>query len=221
VSDARRALIVVDAQVEYVTGAVPIEFPDVNSSLRQIALAVDAAVDAGVPLVLVQHDAPAGSPVFDVGSATWQLDPVVAERDHLAVTTLHKTFPSAFTGTGLEERLRELGVDTVTVSGYLTQNCVQSTVIHAAHLGFAAELLSDASGAISLANEAGTVDARTVHESVCTVLQSNFAAVMTTDRWIDVLSGQGAPVRSNILASQATARELREREPEAGGSSPR
>ena len=64
----RRALIVIDAQNEYVTGDLPIEYPDVQTSLANIGRAMDAARAAGVPVVVVQHLAPAGSPVFARGS---------------------------------------------------------------------------------------------------------------------------------------------------------
>src|SRR5476649_600514 len=51
----RRALLVIDVQNEYVTGDLPIEFPDVQTSLANIARAMDAARDAGIPIVVVQN----------------------------------------------------------------------------------------------------------------------------------------------------------------------
>lgn len=201
----RRALVVIDAQNEYVTGGVPIEFPPVADSLERMVAAIDAAAKAGIPVVLVHHDAPAESPVFAVGSQGWELHPDVASRSHKAAKIMGKSYPSAFTATDLEAWLRDQEVTTVAFAGYMTQNCDQSSVVNAAHLGFQVEFLSDASGAISLANEAGRVDAASVHEVFCTVLQSNFAAVMTVSQWVDVLDGRSEPVRSNILASQAAA----------------
>ncbi len=51
---------------------------------------------------------------------------------------------SAFAGTGLAEKLREMGVDTVIVTGYCSEHCVLSTCRGAQDLGFKAILLRDA-----------------------------------------------------------------------------
>lgn len=72
----RRALIVIDVQNEYVTGNLPIEFPDILLSLSNIGRAMDAARDAGIPIIVVQQLAPAGSPVFAPGSNGWELHEV-------------------------------------------------------------------------------------------------------------------------------------------------
>jgi nicotinamidase-related amidase len=47
---AKRALIVIDVQNEYVTGKLRIEYPDVQTSLANIGQAMDAARDAGIPI---------------------------------------------------------------------------------------------------------------------------------------------------------------------------
>jgi nicotinamidase-related amidase len=51
---------------------------------------------------------------------------------------------SGFQGTTLEERLRELGVQTLFVSGLATDYCVRQTVLDARQAGFQAVLLLDA-----------------------------------------------------------------------------
>lgn len=81
---------------------MPIEHPDRDSSVERIAKAIDAAVQTRVPVVLARHDAPEGSPVFAIGSSTWQLHPDVAEREQTVSLTIGKAFASAFKGTELE-----------------------------------------------------------------------------------------------------------------------
>ena len=92
----RRALIVIDVQNEYVTGNLPIEFPDIHLSLSNIGKAMDAAKDAGMPIIVVQQFAPATSPVFAQGSEGWELHEIVRSRtwDHY----FEKKLPSAFAG---------------------------------------------------------------------------------------------------------------------------
>ncbi|MCX4153375.1 MULTISPECIES: cysteine hydrolase family protein [Paraburkholderia] len=203
----RRALIVIDAQNEYVTGDLPIEYPDVQTSLANIGRAMDAARAAGVPVVVVQHLAPAGSPVFARGSERAELHPVVGGRAHDHY--IEKSRASAFAGTDLADWLAAQRVDTVTVVGYMTHNCDASTINHAYHSGFAVEFLHDATGSLPYENSAGFVSAEEIHRVFSVVLQSNFAAVASTEQWIATVQG-GAPLeRGNIYTSNQTARARR------------
>jgi len=196
----RRALIVIDVQEEYVSGGLPIEFPNVHESLRHIGEAMDAAHAARVPVVVVQnHAAMVGAPFFDKGSPGWQLHAVVATRlrDHV----IEKTLPSAFVGTDLGAWLRGQQIDTLTVAGYMTHNCCDATIRHALHRGLAVEFLSDASGSVSYKNRAGTVCAEDIHRTFTVVLQSRFAAVLTTAEWVHVLRTNSVPERDTIYSS--------------------
>ena len=200
----RRALIVIDVQNEYVTGNLPIEYPDVQSSLANIGRAIDAARTAGVPVVIVQNFAPATSPLFARGSEGAELHPVGAsrERDHY----VEKSLPSAFTGTDLADWLAARQIDTVTVVGYMTHNCDASTINHAVHAGLAVEFLHDATGSVPYENSAGFASAEEIHRVFSVVLQSRFAAVASTDEWLAAVSS-GAPLeRGNIYASNQKAR---------------
>src|SRR5687768_16445787 len=64
----KRALVVIDVQNDYFADGLPIEYPPVARTLPNIGRAMDAARAAGVPVVVVQNTAPAGSPVFDKGT---------------------------------------------------------------------------------------------------------------------------------------------------------
>ncbi|MBX3604929.1 MAG: cysteine hydrolase [Piscinibacter sp.] len=205
-SPPRRALVVIDVQNEYVTGNLPIEHPPVTQSLDRIGAAMDAARAAGIPVVVVQQDAPEGSPIFAVGSAGWQLHPIVAERPH--EHRIRKRLPSAFAGTDLADWLARHDIDTLTVCGFMTHNCDASTVFEAAHAGLAAEWLADASGAVPYANAAGTASAQEIHRVFGVVFHSRFAAVATTAAWIEAVQA-GTPLpRDSIVASNRRARNL-------------
>lgn len=198
-----RALIVIDVQNEYFGGNLPIEHPDPRLSLSNIARAMDAAAQAGIPVVVVQQSAPADAPAFARGSAGWQLHESVTRRprDHL----VEKMLPSAFTGTDLADWIARRRVDTLSVAGYMTHNCVASTVVHALHAGLAVEVLSDATGAIPYANSAGRASAEEIHRAFCTVFQSRFAAVLDTDRWVAAVLKDGPVKRDTILGSYRQA----------------
>ena len=202
----RRALIVVDVQNEYFSGRLRIEYPDPQQSLANIARAMDAAHAAGVPIVVVQDIESPQSPLFAQGSPGADLHDSVASRprDHLVV----KNMPSAFANTGLESWLAERGIDTIAVVGYMTHNCDDSTVKHAVHAGLQVELLSDATGSVPYANSAGQATAEEIHRVLTVVMQSRFAAVMSTEQWVAGLNGAAMPACDNIFASNQRALAL-------------
>ncbi|HEX7908418.1 MAG TPA: cysteine hydrolase family protein [Paraburkholderia sp.] len=203
----RRALIVIDVQNEYVSGDLPIEYPEVQSSLANIGRAMDAARAAGVPVVVVQNFAPAGSPLFARGSTGAELHPVVSSRTHDHY--VEKSLPSAFTGTDLADWLAARQIDTLTVTGYMTHNCDASTINHAVHSGLTVEFLHDATGSVPYENSAGFASAEDIHRVFSVVLQSRFAAVASTTAWMDAVAS-GVPLeRGNIYASNQKARAAR------------
>lgn len=71
-----------------------------------------------------------------------------------------KELPISFSGTGLEQWLRRNGINTITLTGYMTHNCAVSTAIHGAHLGLGMEPLSDATGSLPNANGASSATRR-------------------------------------------------------------
>jgi len=203
-SSPRRALIVIDVQNEYVTGDLPIEYPDVNVSLANIGRAIDAAGRHDVPVVLIQNIAPATSPLFARGSTGAALHDVVTSRPHAVV--FEKSLPSAFAGTGLADWLSAHEIDTIVIAGYMTHNCDDSTVKHAVHAGLAVKFLVDATGSVPYENSAGYASAEDIHRVFTVVMQSRFAAVLSTDEWLNVLETGVAPARDNIYTSNQKAR---------------
>lgn len=201
----RRALLVIDVQNEYFTGDMPIEYPSVDISLPNIITAMAAARAAGVPVIVVQHDAPADSPIFAKGSDGWQLHPQVAAfaADH----RINKAMGSVFAGTDLRAWLDGHGIDTLTVIGYMTHNCDAATIYHAAHDGLQVEFLQDATGTLSYANAAGAASAEEIHRVYSTVFHSNFAAVASTQAWLDAVSAGKALEKDNIYLSNQRARK--------------
>jgi nicotinamidase-related amidase len=204
----KRALVVIDVQHEYITGKLQVEYPDLRVSLPNIGKAIDAAHEASIPVVVVSHVSPADSPVFGRGSYGTVLHEVVTSRTH----TLHleKSLPSVFAETGLRDWLRDRGIDTVSITGYTTNNCVDSTVKHAMHAGLSVEFLSDASGTFSYTNSAGAATAEEIHRAFCIIIQSRFGAVATTADWIDAVRAgrtlpRDSPIESNRRARAAVA----------------
>ncbi|MFX4262309.1 cysteine hydrolase family protein [Pelotomaculum propionicicum] len=181
----KRALLVIDVQNEYFSGKLPVTYPP--GSLERIVKVIEAARSKQIPLVFIQHSAlQKDAAAFKKGSAEWKLHPEIAAIpcEHL----VEKTLPGSFTGTDLESWLRERGIDTVVITGYMTQMCCDTTARQAFHLGLSVEFLSDATGTLQISNEAGTSAAEELHRAILVTQAARFSKVLTTEQWIDSLT---------------------------------
>ncbi len=200
-TDPRRALILVDVQQEYFEGPLEIQYPPHTDSLPKITAAIDAATAAGIPVAVIQHTSGEEASLFNPTMKGFKLHPEVAERQNPQWKAITKEFGTVFAGTDLLEWLRERNVDTITLVGYMTNNCIIASAAESETHDLAAEVLSDATGAINIANDAGYADAKTVHTTLMALLHSNFAAVATTDAWVSALSDGAALPKDNLPSS--------------------
>lgn len=146
------ALLLIDLQETYRDGVMRLE--NVEPAIREAAELLGRARAAGIPVIHVRHDAGPGSP-YDVSAAIGQISPEVAPEGDEAVVT--KSYPSAFVGTDLEERLRAAGVQDVIVAGFMTHMCVNSTARSAFSLGFRPTVVAAATATRALPGPDGSV----------------------------------------------------------------
>ena len=179
----KRALLVIDVQNEYFPGgALPISHP--QNHLQNILETMDAAASNAVTTVVIRHHQPdPNSPIFRKDSVQWDLHPDVASRPHDLL--LDKQLPGSFTNTRLEEFLRRRGIDTVTIAGYMTQVCCDTTAREAFHRGFKVEFLSDATGTLDVENSAGKASAEQLQNAILVSQQMFISEVISKDEFID------------------------------------
>lgn len=204
-----RALVVIDVQNEYFTGNLRIEYPDPRRSLENVGAAMDAARAAGIPVVVVRHVLPEGAPVFARGSAGAELHPLVAARPRDLLVEKEKA--SALHGTGLLPWLRERGIDTLAIVGYMTHNCDDATARQATHEGFKVEFLHDAAGSVPYENDRGAASAKQIHEVFTIVMHTAFAAVASTADWRRAVESGVALPPDNVFLSNQRAVAARSR----------
>ncbi len=82
-----------------------------------------------LPVVVVQHQLPEGAPAFAVGSESWSLHPEIEQRLQPAWKRVTKDKGSVFAGTDVAAWLAEQDVDTITIVGYMTNNCDLATAV--------------------------------------------------------------------------------------------
>jgi nicotinamidase-related amidase len=128
------ALLVVDVQKDVVGGAY-----NRDAVVSNIAVLVDRARDAGVPVVWVQHSDSDG---LEIGSDGWQyVDELVMGEGE---PVIHKVHGDSFEGTDLGSVLEGLGVGALTVVGAQSDACIRNTIHGAFTRGYDVTLVSDA-----------------------------------------------------------------------------
>jgi len=116
------ALLVIDVQNEFFNLNQACS-DSLKSAIKYINAAIDLFRKKNLPIVVVQHKSEAqglvpGKSGFNVPES------VKLEAQDIRIV---KTYGNSFTKTGLAEKLRELGVDTVIVTGFCAEFCVLST----------------------------------------------------------------------------------------------
>jgi len=181
----KEALLVIDVQNEYFSGSLPITYP--TGTLKNILLAMDAAHAAKIPVLIIQHiNKDTNAPTFRQGTDASELHPEIKKRPYDLL--IQKAFPGSFTDTCLGDWLSHNSVCLLTISGYMTQMCCDTTARQGYHRGYAVKFLSDATGTLTVANKAGMVQDSDLHRAVLVTQQSKFSHVMTTSEWIHSLS---------------------------------
>jgi biuret amidohydrolase len=117
---------------------------------------------------------------------------IVAElRPRSDELVLNKISRSAFTSTGIDQILRNLGIQGLVFCGTATDSCVETTARDAADRGYRCALVDDA---------CVTID-QDSHDSTMKVFQRFFGRVMTTDEVTEHLSPARLPETAAPLAA--------------------
>lgn len=167
-------LVVIDAQREYVDGALPLA--GVEAALDRIADALAKAREAGAPVVHVQHKGRAGG-LFDPDTTAFEFAAIASPG--AGETVVHKGLPNAFAGTNLGEVLEQTGRKRLILAGFMTHMCVSATARAALDLGYQSTVLSDATATRDLPDPAGdgVVSAADLHRAELAALSDRFSIV--------------------------------------------
>jgi nicotinamidase-related amidase len=149
----RRALLVVDMLVDFVEPDGELRVPDNEKILPRVMAEVSRARQRGDPIIFLCDAHAVDDPEF----AQWPPHAIKGTRGAQVVAALapdpddpivEKTTLSGFYGSRLEEVLRERAVDTVRLTGCVTNICVLFVAFEAAVRGFRLEVVEDAVAAL-------------------------------------------------------------------------
>lgn len=183
------ALLVIDAQQEYFAPHGKWVLPDGERALERIQALIAVARAANTPIFYVRHESQeADASVFRPGSAGVALHPSLSPAPGDGQITKH--FASAFAQTGLESDMRQAGVDTLIVSGYMTQLCCDTTTRAGEERGFRVLFAGDATAARDLRLNGETYTHDRIHTATLAIM-TQFAEVLTTEEIIARLRAEG------------------------------
>jgi nicotinamidase-related amidase len=143
---------------------------------------------AGWPVLHVQHMSTVPGSPLRPGLPGHAFKPEAEPRQGEPV--FRKRVNSAFIGTGLEAHLRREGIARLVVAGLTTDHCVSSSVRMAANLGFAVDLVGDATATHERTGPDGTHHtAEEMHRLALASLHGEFARVRAAAEVLGELPG--------------------------------
>lgn len=171
----RAALVLIDHQMEYVDGVVPMAGMDAAVAAAAALLALARA--HGVPVFHVLHHARPGAVVFNPDGPGVAVIPALAPLADEEVVI--KSLPNSFAATDLDARLRASGRSELIVAGFATHMCVSATTRAALDLGWRTTVVADACATRDLpAPGGGVVRAAELHRAELAALADRFAVVV-------------------------------------------
>ena len=171
----KAALVVIDAQLEYQTGNLPLK--DIEAAVAEIGTLLGLARKAGTPVFHVMHQGKAGGGLFDPEGPYFPIIPVLTPATGEAVVT--KPLPNSFAKTGLDELISQTGRKELIVAGFMTHLCVSTTTRAALDLGYRTTVVAAACATRDLPSPVGGIaSAEMVHEATLAALADRFAIVV-------------------------------------------
>jgi len=172
-SDA--VLLIIDAQREYLDGKLPLV--GIDASLAVGGRLLTRARAAGTPVVHVLHRG--GGPLFNPQEFGFQpAEPLIPQAGEVVI---EKTMANAFAGTILQNTLEQIGRKSLIVIGYMTHNCISSTVRAAKDLGYACTVVAPATGTRDLPDGRGGAIPAEALQAACLVGLSDTLAKIVWD----------------------------------------
>ncbi|MBN9043352.1 MAG: cysteine hydrolase [Rhizobiales bacterium 62-47] len=171
----KSALVIIDAQLEYVSGKLPLA--GIDAAILEAAKLLALARKSGVPVFHIVQHAPAGRPLFAEDSPTAAIVPLLTPAAGEIV--LRKALPNAFAGTDLHELVKSSGRSEIIFAGFMTHMCVSASARAALDLKYRSTIVANATATRDLPDPlGGTIPASVVHRTALSELADRFAIVV-------------------------------------------
>ncbi len=171
----KSVLIIIDAQLEYVTGRLRLN--GVDAAVAEAAKLLTLARQRGVPVFHIVQYAAAGRPLFaedgPYAAIVPQLTPAAGE------VVVRKALPNAFAGTDLHELIKSTGRSEIIFAGFMTHMCVSASARAALDLKYRSTVVANATATRDLPDPlGGVIPASVAHRTALSELADRFAIVV-------------------------------------------
>ncbi|KAJ4323575.1 phospholipase C type enzyme [Neodidymelliopsis sp. IMI 364377] len=136
------ALLIIDAQNEYVSGQLKVT--NAESSGKVVASLLEKYRAANGRIVHILHQTPEGAPVFTPNTPLSEPFPSLKPKDGEEV--IWKQHAGSFAQTNLEETLKGWDMKKVVLTGYMAHVCVSTTARQASQRGYDVVVVGDGIG---------------------------------------------------------------------------
>ena len=168
------AVVVIDAQRDYVDGALPL--PQVRPALDEIERLLARARARETPIIHIVHQGRPGG-AFAPGSDGAAIAPQAAPAPGEPV--ISKRLPNAFASTDLADRVAALKRPSIILVGFMTHMCVEATARAAIDLGLKATVVANATATRELPEPltGATVSVAEVQRNALAAMADRFATI--------------------------------------------
>jgi len=201
IKDPKRvALLVIDMENDFVKPGAPMCVPMATDAVQNISRLLETSREKGATVIYTTHVH--GRDRGDMGlmAGFWppidsqealvdntpgiEIYPELAARDNELIIKKHRY--SAFYNTDLETQLRNRGIDTLIITGTVTNMCCESTARDAQFRDYKGIFVSDATGTMDHPDlGAGAMSAEEVQQATLTSLAFCIAEVASTQNVIE------------------------------------
>lgn len=171
----KSALVIIDAQLEYTKGNLPLD--GVDAAIVETAKLLKLARAQGVPVFHIVQHAPAGRPLFAEDGPYAPIVPLLTPAAGEVV--VRKALPNSFAGTDLDALVKSTGRSELILAGFMTHMCVSATARAALDLKYRTTIVANATASRDLPDPlGGTIPASVVHRVALSELADRFAIVV-------------------------------------------
>jgi nicotinamidase-related amidase len=172
---ANAAVVVIDAQQEYVDGMLPL--PGVAGALDEIGKLLARARATSTPIIHIVHHGNPGGPFAPDSDGAEIASPATPAPGEAVVS---KRLPNAFASTDLADRLHALKRPELLVVGFMTHMCVEATARAAIDNGLKATVVASATATRDLPDPVSgqAVPAAEVQRNALAALADRFATIV-------------------------------------------
>jgi nicotinamidase-related amidase len=172
-------LIIVDAQREYVDGALPLA--GVDAAITETAKLLARTRKTGTPVIHIVHKGKGA--LFNPEGRFFEI--VASLHPNAGEIIIEKMRVSAFADTKLEEAIQRTGKKNLIIVGFMTHNCVSSTARAARDQGYVPTIVAAATATRDLPDGmGGVVSAATLQNASLAELADRTAWVVQSEREI-------------------------------------